>query len=279
MRRAVLAALAAAATADGVLQLTAGIGPWAWRVARYDLLEGRLDIHEQSTTYSADSVRRLRKLGSVWRTQSLEHTGEHPDLQQSMTFNFDRNGSELPLELALTTHDQAGVGSQVWESAIVQALFQRSELAPLLPPNARILELGAGVGLPGFDMARRSSSVTLTDSEPRILEMLRSNELSTRQQHAVASHPFGHVHVAGLNWGDKSSGIGTSAESFDCIIGVRVPYAVGVSSSLSLQPKSAHTAHCLGRYELPLTTTSDRCARRVIFAMRRRAYRFSRAYL
>lgn len=43
----------------------------------------------------------------------------------------------------------------VWDSALALSLFMRSELAPQVPSRARVIELGAGVGLPGLDYARR----------------------------------------------------------------------------------------------------------------------------
>ena len=126
------------------LLLTAGEGPWLWRVVRYGLLAGALDSHV--TLFPRSAVSQLRSLGTIVSTAH----GEWPRSTYSdaaQTFSFD--DGEPDLTLALTEFDDAGVGHQVWPSAIAMAMFMRSSDAPTLPKGPRVLELGAGVGLPG----------------------------------------------------------------------------------------------------------------------------------
>ena len=60
-----------------VLLLTSSDGPWAWRRTRYELLDGELD--QATTSYKLSSIRKLRSLGSVMRTQD----------GNAVTFEFD----------------------------------------------------------------------------------------------------------------------------------------------------------------------------------------------
>ena len=100
-----------------VLLLPMGDGPWAWRRARYTLLDGALD--EGTTVYSLTSINKLRSLGTAMRTQ----------VGSQVSFEFD---DSPPLELSLgATFEEAGVGAQLWEASIALALFHRSEIAPL----------------------------------------------------------------------------------------------------------------------------------------------------
>lgn len=84
------------------LLLTAGEGPWLWRVVRYGLLAGALDNHK--TVFSQAAVSQLRGLGSVISTAE----GEWPRAEYSnaaQTFTF-ADGEDLTLELA--RFDDAG---------------------------------------------------------------------------------------------------------------------------------------------------------------------------
>ena len=84
------------------LLLTAGEGPWLWRVVRYGLLAGALDNHK--TVFSQAAVSQLRGLGSVISTAEGEWPrAEYSNAAQTFTFS---DGEDLTLELA--RFDDAG---------------------------------------------------------------------------------------------------------------------------------------------------------------------------
>ena len=163
-----------------------GDGPWAWRRARYTLLDGALD--EGTTLYSHSSISKLRSLGTAMRTQD----------GSQVSFDFDNSP---PLQLSLgATFEEAGVGSQLWEASIALALFQRSHILPL-PQSARVLELGCGLGLPSLDMARWQgervpSRVLLTDSRSRLIDLANENAATMRNTMPWATE----VQTTQLDW-------------------------------------------------------------------------------
>jgi predicted nicotinamide N-methyase len=80
----------------------------------------------------------------------------------------------------------SGPGGALWDAAVVLA----QHLHSLTLRGARVLELGAGTGLPGLAAARLGAHVTLTD-RPRALPLLRRN----------AEHNGLAVTVLELEWG------------------------------------------------------------------------------
>lgn len=68
--------------------------------------------------------------------------------------------------------------AKVWEASLVLAdyLLTLPGFAPGSPPK-RIIELGAGMGVPGLLLAAAGHHVTLTDSEPEALEFAQAAAL------------------------------------------------------------------------------------------------------
>jgi predicted nicotinamide N-methyase len=172
-----------ASTANGnLLALPAGDGPW--RITRYALLQSSSWSPQilGSSTGIKDS-----NLGSV----VIEAQGEWPrtkafsDAAKMLTFESwksrdhpKRSCREADtLMLAEARYDDSGVGHQLWDSAIVLALYLRSSAMPCCFLGKRVLELGAGIGLPGIYLASRNlpESITLTDCKERLLTLLQSN--------------------------------------------------------------------------------------------------------
>lgn len=110
---------------------------------------------------------------------------------------------EAPLTITLADFAEGGVGSQLWDASIALLLYLRSDhAARMLSPDARVLELGAGLALPSFDLARRVAHVTVTDAWPTLFELARVNEAALRQDHAAAKTTMAPVEIAELRWGE-----------------------------------------------------------------------------
>ena len=121
--------------------------------------------------------------------------------ENCVTFAFDDGP---PLRLSLGGYQECGTGGQLWDASVVLALFLRAHDLIL----GDVVELGAGCGLPGIDVARRgvARSVTLTDV------MLALAEANAQQNGA-------DVRVARYDWGD--------AQDFVCdvLLGADVCYS------------------------------------------------------
>lgn len=205
-----------AASPSPPLLLTAGDGPWAWVRTKFGLLDGPLDT--KTTMHSWDAISKLRELGSTIRTQHNE---------TCHTFNMD---DDAAMELRLPSNYDDGVGSRVWEASIALALFQRSSASPPIAAGARVLELGAGIGLPGLDLARRPAvtSVMLTDSRARLLELGRSNAAAISKLQASHKRPWAHVQFERLAWGgetrDRGDLEGWRGTNYDLVLGSDICY-------------------------------------------------------
>jgi len=95
--------------------------------------------------------------------------------------------------------------AKIWEASLVLADFVAT-----LEPSKRVLEIWAGLGLPGLAAAAFGHQVTLTDYEPRPLELIRrSAEVNGLE-----------VRVARLDW-FKPMDLG----EFEVILGAEIVYA------------------------------------------------------
>lgn len=95
--------------------------------------------------------------------------------------------------LRLWTSRALGHGGVLWEAAIILAATAGETLGSRLTTSARVLEIGAGIGLPGIVVASQypTATVVLTDV-PKLLPLLEYNAaLSGLQNVIVASLPFG----------------------------------------------------------------------------------------
>jgi len=103
--------------------------------------------------------------GRQWRVWCVE--------QQDDLLSISQRFEHLPYGLLL------------WESAV--ALAQRLAEAPELVANKRVLELGAGVGLPGLVARTLGAQVWQTD---RLEEVLRTAALNERANGVTGVHRF-----------------------------------------------------------------------------------------
>ncbi|KAM8796864.1 histone-arginine methyltransferase METTL23 [Eudromia elegans] len=102
-------------------------------------------------------------------------------------------GAALALRVPEVPRPQYGL--YAWPSAVVLAQYVWFHRAAL--PGRRVLEIGAGVSLPGLVAAKCGAEVTLSDSEelPPCLESCRRSCLL---------NGLPHVPVLGLTWGRVS---------------------------------------------------------------------------
>ena len=112
--------------------------------------------------------------------------------ENCVTFAFDDGP---PLRLSLGGYQDCGTGGQLWDASVVLALFLRAHAD--LVRDQMVVELGAGCGLPGIDVARRAvaRSVTLTDVPPAMLALAKSNA----QQNGA------DLNVARFDWSEHAT--------------------------------------------------------------------------
>jgi predicted nicotinamide N-methyase len=197
--------------------------------------------HTTYTLFSGSNPNSVDTSGMelLGRANSTAH-GEWPRTSYDdarLTFFFE-GPTERPLPLTLAALDNAGVGHQVWDSAIVMALYQRSKHAPPLPPWPRVLELGAGVGLPALDFARRvPGSVVLTDHRPELLDLLRRNVGAQPAQVAAVSEVAFLSAWSGRGGGhsdNQTAALSAHAGAYDLVIGSDLCYNSASVPSLVL---------------------------------------------
>ncbi len=81
----------------------------------------------------------------------------------------------LQVELGKAMEDFSQTGQVIWPAAPIMAYFLLSEHGRLLTRGKDVVELGAGVGIPGLLACRSARSVVLTDHNPAVLDILRRN--------------------------------------------------------------------------------------------------------
>jgi len=153
---------------------------------------------------------------------------------------------ESPLELQEIPFEGAGVGHKVWDAAIVSALFLRTPKGGAMltgatsaatasepvgqdehstgtfPSRPRVLELGAGLGLPGRDLARRgvASSVTLSDSRSALLEQLYQLCAPADAEGSQGTA----IDCMQINWHSDADVAEAAAAAYDVVIASDVAY-------------------------------------------------------
>ena len=117
-------------------------------------------------------------------------------------------------------------GCRVWSSAIALARFL-TDVAPETVRNARVCELGAGVGLVGravLDLG--AAAVTVTDRERRLLGCLAHNTL-------------GRAAVRALDWTADPRRLRQDFGEFDVVVGADLVYSSGATQSGFLDAAAA----------------------------------------
>ncbi len=115
-----------------------------------------------------------------------------------------------------STADDLPFWTNLWPAAIVLASF-----ASRLPQNGEpILELGAGLGLPGLAAAASGNDVVITDLEPDALEFARAA--------AEANGLEDKIDVRALDWTKPPADLGR----FKTILGAEVLYQPKIYTTL-----------------------------------------------
>ena len=158
--------------------------------------------NSQHAPGASGAWRRLQKRFDV--TTDEANLGPHqlllPELTDPIAYiqsRMDHSGtSDLPY------------WTKIWPAAVVLASFVSKRQGGL----GRVLELGAGLGVPGLLAGRCGRTVLLTDLEPDALEFARAavelNDLDDR------------VDVLSLDWREPPSDLGT----FDTVLGSEILY-------------------------------------------------------
>ncbi|KAL1747838.1 putative methyltransferase-domain-containing protein [Schizophyllum fasciatum] len=120
----------------------------------------------------------------------------HASAGQRYTYEYP--SSARPLSITLTTPDTDAANWELHASSIwTSAVYLADHIEEInIPPDATVLELGAGAGLPSIVLAALNphASVTITDyPDPQVLATLGENIASNQ----VASH----CRAAGYAWG------------------------------------------------------------------------------
>jgi predicted nicotinamide N-methyase len=127
--------------------------------------------------------------------------------------------------------------AKVWEASLVLADFLLSlpQFAPGSSPQ-NVIELGAGLGVPGLFLAAAGHHVTLTDYEPEALEFARAT--------ALLNGLGERVRVQGLEWARPDL-----PERFDAVIGSELfynpsdcPHLLGLLGELRKEGAPAYLA-------------------------------------
>ncbi|CAL8273884.1 unnamed protein product [Lota lota] len=141
-------------------------------------------------------------------------TTSHLDVVlKSFTFE-ESEGTQESLTVSIPEVLDPQYGMYVWPSAVVLAQYVWTHRGELV--DKTVLELGAGVSLPGVVAARCGSSVILSDSARLPLSMENCRR-------SCAANGLEGVRVLGLTWGEISPDL-VFVPALDVILGSDVFY-------------------------------------------------------
>mmetsp|Transcript_10958 Transcript_10958/g.36344 ORF Transcript_10958/g.36344 Transcript_10958/m.36344 type:complete len:281 (+) Transcript_10958:148-990(+) len=153
------------------------------------------------------------------------------------TFKLEvENGAELRVEQSIATFAREGgavlscpsnstgigadearlTGALLWDSSVVLARFISRQHSLLLSPGARVVELGAGLGLCGLAAAAAGYPVFLTDRR-EVLPLTRCSLSANMAALAMASGSSPSVQVLPLHWGDAEAAAALEPP-VDCVL-------------------------------------------------------------
>lgn len=129
------------------------------------------------------------------------------------------------VEISVEERMEDGIGCSLWTGAKVLLDYMERRLQPKLQ-GAKVLELGAGCGLPGMGLAQLGADVILTDM-PRMCKVLESNVAINFANPIGAKAP--KPRIASLRWGHQGDLLSVlelvrSTEGLDYVIGSEIIY-------------------------------------------------------
>ena len=173
-----------------------------------------------------------------------------------------------------------GVGAKLWRAAVL--LSREIAAAPHAVAGARILELGAGVGLVGLTAAKcGAAAVVLSDFETPLLDALHASVRRNNLEHVArvvrldwreeldgsdaAADAFASLHLGGGRHGDAAASLAPD-ETFDIVLGSDVLYesihATALPHAVHRRLRKGGTCRLLGavRDRAMLNLLVRRCA-------------------
>ena len=183
---------------------------------------------------------RGRQRGDTPRAETLVAYEWHNRIDNTKAFYFWDDSCPASPPVTTMVHevpfDGAGVGHVVWPAGIAMALWAWGQRGTPGTPTTKeigslfsskdVVELGAGVGVPGLSIARTQPTagrVVLTDSREALVESLGTSA----RQLTAASPSCAPIEARPLNWvleHQTQEGGSSSAGSFDLVLGSDVCY-------------------------------------------------------
>ena len=136
---------------------------------------------------------------------------------------------DFPEETSTADHDETG--HVAWQAMPMLCHFILSSEGQALLKGSRVLELGAGIGVPGILAGRTCAELVLTDSNDAVVERLRRN-IELNRSGIVCGHDA--TRVANVLWGaDAFPAAATAApRSVDVVLGSDVVYSASSARTL-----------------------------------------------
>lgn len=154
------------------------------------------------------------------------------------TIVFDPPGKDaisVSVMVGEAIEDFLETGQVVWPAAPILAYFLLSDRGMRLIEGRSVIELGAGVGIPGILCRHFATRVVLTDHNSKVLDILNHNiELNlrtdqTRQNNSIYGNDC-DISASSLDWASPPPS--SLAGRFDVAIGADVVYAPGAAADL-----------------------------------------------
>ncbi|CAE7301864.1 CaMKMT [Symbiodinium natans] len=172
----------------------------------------QLTVHPESVQESSNKVLVLNTLEDndrVGETKRFLLRNGHVDICEELRSSSD----DLPLEGAdVASLPYSVYSNTLWDGSLLLASFLRSQ--PWRVCGQRVLEIGAGLGLPSIVAASLGGHVVATEQSP--LDLLQRE---VRRNREVVDAARGSIDVQELDWAQHPEAIMQRLGSFDVVLG------------------------------------------------------------